>query len=61
MHAHDGFPGVTVINPAWLSSLGKNSDLCTFSKPAKNSSGIMMVIPHFGTDGWELPPIPAPE
>ncbi|KAJ4482133.1 P-loop containing nucleoside triphosphate hydrolase protein [Lentinula aciculospora] len=50
--------GLTVINPVWLSSLGKSS-LCTFSKPTKNSAGVPMVIPHFGPDGWELPPIDA--
>ncbi|KAJ3854045.1 P-loop containing nucleoside triphosphate hydrolase protein [Lentinula lateritia] len=50
--------GLTVINPAWLSSLGKSS-LCTFSKPTKNSAGILTVVPHFGPDGWELPPIKA--
>ncbi|KAF5369365.1 hypothetical protein D9758_002690 [Tetrapyrgos nigripes] len=48
--------GVTAINPAWLSSLGKTS-LCTFSKPFKNSAGVMMVTPHFGPDGWPLPPV----
>lgn len=52
------YPGVTVINPAWLSSLGKPS-LCSFSKPIKNSVGIEMVIPRFGPDRWELPPIKA--
>jgi ATP-dependent RNA helicase DHX37/DHR1 len=46
--------GVTVINPAWLSSLA-NASLCTFSKPNKNASGDLMVIPRFGSDGWELP------
>ncbi|KAK7469227.1 putative ATP-dependent RNA helicase DHR1 [Stygiomarasmius scandens] len=50
--------GVTVINPAWLSSLGKSS-LCTFSKPFKNNNGGMMVTPHFGPDGWPLPAIKA--
>ncbi|KAH7873113.1 uncharacterized protein C8R40DRAFT_1071095 [Lentinula edodes] len=38
--------GLTVINPAWLSS-------------QKNSAGILTVVPHFGPDGWELPPIKA--
>lgn len=51
-----GLTGCTVINPAWLSSLGKPA-LCTFSKPVKNSAGEMMVIPKFGPDAWELPPI----
>jgi ATP-dependent RNA helicase DHX37/DHR1 len=47
-----------VINPAWLSSLGKTS-LCTFSKPVKNSAGTEMVIPRFGSEQWELPPVKA--
>ncbi|KAK0464536.1 P-loop containing nucleoside triphosphate hydrolase protein [Desarmillaria tabescens] len=46
--------GVTVVNPAWLASLGKGS-LCTFSKPVKNNVGNMMVIPRFGPEAWELP------
>ncbi|KIJ64431.1 hypothetical protein HYDPIDRAFT_28376 [Hydnomerulius pinastri MD-312] len=50
--------GVTLINPAWLSTLGK-STLCTFTKPAKNSAGVMMTIPKFGPDQWELPPVKA--
>ncbi|EPQ54490.1 P-loop containing nucleoside triphosphate hydrolase protein [Gloeophyllum trabeum ATCC 11539] len=50
--------GVTVINPAWLSNLGKHS-LCTFSKPMKNSKGVMKVIPRFGPAGWELPAVDA--
>lgn len=52
--------GVTVVNPAWLASLGKPT-LCHFSKPTKNSSGTMMVIPRFGKDGciWELPAVKA--
>ncbi|KAF5385658.1 hypothetical protein D9757_005460 [Collybiopsis confluens] len=50
--------GLTIVNSAWLSSLGKSS-LCTFSKPVKNSKGMMMVTPHFGPEGWELPPIKA--
>lgn len=54
----DGYEGLTVINPAWLSFLGKSS-LCTFSKPTKNSAGILTAVPHFGPDGWELPPIKA--
>ncbi|KAG6334080.1 hypothetical protein ID866_5012 [Astraeus odoratus] len=48
--------GLTLINPAWLSSLGKPT-LCTFTKPAKNSKGDLMTIPKFGPDQWELPPI----
>ncbi|KAI0926970.1 hypothetical protein AcW1_007657 [Taiwanofungus camphoratus] len=47
--------GLTVINPAWLSSLGK--PLCTYSKAFKNKDGQSMVVPHFGSAGWELPPI----
>lgn len=50
--------GLTVVNPAWLSTLGKPS-LCTFSKPNKNMAGVMMTIPRFGPEGWELPPIKA--
>jgi len=49
--------GLTLINPAWLSTLGKT--LCTFTKSAKNSAGILMTIPKFGPDQWELPPIKA--
>ncbi|KAI0004526.1 P-loop containing nucleoside triphosphate hydrolase protein [Russula compacta] len=49
--------GLTLINPAWLPSLGKS--LCTFSKPFKNRAGDMMVTPKFGPDGWELPPVKA--
>ncbi|KIL67888.1 hypothetical protein M378DRAFT_985682 [Amanita muscaria Koide BX008] len=48
--------GLTVINPTWLSALGRPS-LCTFSKPIKNEQGFMMCIPRFGLDAWELPPI----
>ncbi|KAF8461309.1 P-loop containing nucleoside triphosphate hydrolase protein [Russula ochroleuca] len=47
--------GLTLINPAWLPSLGKS--LCTFSKPFKNKAGDMMVTPKFGPDGWELPAV----
>jgi ATP-dependent RNA helicase DHX37/DHR1 len=49
--------GLTVVNPAWLSSLGKTSSMCTFSKPTKNSAGVLMAIPRFGPEGWELPPV----
>lgn len=52
--------GLTLINPAWLSSLGKPT-LCTFTKPAKNSKGELMTIPKFGPDQWELPPIKVPQ
>lgn len=54
----DKFEGLTVINPAWLSSLGKQS-MCTFSKPSRNNAGVMMSIPRFGPDQWELPPVKA--
>ena len=47
--------GLTVVNGAWLSTLGRS--LCTFSKPFKNKEGQSMVIPHFGPQRWELPPI----
>ncbi|KAG1882630.1 P-loop containing nucleoside triphosphate hydrolase protein [Suillus subluteus] len=50
--------GLTVINPVWLSSLGKQS-MCTFSKPLRNNAGVMMSIPRFGPDQWELPPVKA--
>ena len=57
--AHDGvlnmLVGLTVVNPAWLSQLGKS--LCTFSKPVKTKEGTAVVIPHFGPGGWELPPV----
>ncbi|KAI0304429.1 P-loop containing nucleoside triphosphate hydrolase protein [Multifurca ochricompacta] len=49
--------GLTLINPAWLPSLGKV--LCTFSKPFKNKAGDLMVTPKFGPDGWELPSVKA--
>lgn len=48
--------GLTLINPVWLSTLGKPT-LCTFTKPTKNSKGDLMVLPRFGPDQWELPPI----
>ncbi|KAL1748410.1 P-loop containing nucleoside triphosphate hydrolase protein [Schizophyllum fasciatum] len=50
--------GITTVNPAWLASIGKGS-MCTYSKPKKNRAGEDMVIPHFGPDGWELPPVKA--
>ncbi|KAF8630939.1 hypothetical protein AX17_005296 [Amanita inopinata Kibby_2008] len=50
--------GLTVINPSWLSSLGRSS-LCTFSKPVRNDKGIMMCIPRFGPEAWELSPVKA--
>ncbi|CCM01865.1 uncharacterized protein FIBRA_03936 [Fibroporia radiculosa] len=49
--------GLTVVNAAWLSSLGRS--LCTFSKPIKGKDGRSMVIPHFGPAGWELPAVEA--
>ncbi|OBZ71658.1 putative ATP-dependent RNA helicase PB1A10.06c, partial [Grifola frondosa] len=51
--------GLTVVNAVWLSSLGKS--LCTYSKPFKSRDNQSMVIPHFGSGGWELPPIKASE
>ncbi|KAJ6619426.1 P-loop containing nucleoside triphosphate hydrolase protein [Mycena sp. CBHHK59/15] len=48
--------GVTVINPAWLSSLA-NGSLCTFSKPYKSTNGDIMVTPRFGSEGWNLPAV----
>jgi ATP-dependent RNA helicase DHX37/DHR1 len=50
--------GLTIINPAWLSVLGKDV-LCKFSKPIKNNAGEFMMIPRFGPDAWELPAIKA--
>ena len=50
--------GLTIVNPAWLSALGKDV-LCKFSKPVKNNTGEYMVIPRFGPDAWELPAIKA--
>jgi ATP-dependent RNA helicase DHX37/DHR1 len=50
--------GLTTINPAWLSVLGKDV-LCKFSKPIKNNAGEFMTIPRFGPDSWELPAIKA--
>lgn len=49
---------LTVVNPVWLTQLGKGS-LCTFSKPLKNNSGKFMVVPRFGPDAWELPAVAA--
>ncbi|KZV70183.1 P-loop containing nucleoside triphosphate hydrolase protein [Peniophora sp. CONT] len=51
--------GLTVVNPAWLASLGAKSGLCTFSKPFKNRAGEELVMPKFGPEGWELPAIKA--
>lgn len=47
---------LTVVNPAWLSALG-NPSLCTFSKPMKTMGGMMVMIPKFGPEGWELPAV----
>jgi ATP-dependent RNA helicase DHX37/DHR1 len=52
--------GLTVVNPAWLSTLGKGT-LCSFSKPMKNNLGIFMSVPMFGPDRWELPAIKVAE
>ncbi|KAL5501491.1 ECM16 [Sanghuangporus vaninii] len=49
---------LTVVNPAWLSALGKGT-MCTYSKPTKNNSGKLMVVPRFGPEGWELPAVKA--
>lgn len=48
--------GLTIINPAWLSALGKDV-LCKFSKPVKNNAGEFIMVPRFGPDAWELPAI----
>lgn len=48
--------GLTLINPAWLSTLGKQT-LCIFTKATKDSKGNLMTTPRFGPDQWELPPI----
>jgi len=48
--------GLTIINPAWLSVLGKDV-LCKFSKPVKSNAGEFMTVPRFGPDAWELPAI----
>ncbi|KAG9013562.1 putative ATP-dependent RNA helicase DHR1 [Tulasnella sp. 427] len=52
--------GVTVINPAWLPSLGPT--LCTYSKPLdlpasmkKLGADLKIVTPRFGPRGWQLP------
>ncbi|KAF9242610.1 P-loop containing nucleoside triphosphate hydrolase protein [Melanogaster broomeanus] len=37
----------------------ENQRSCTFTKPAKNSAGVLMTIPKFGPDQWELPPVKA--
>ena len=48
--------GLTVINPAWLSTFGKDT-LCSFSKAVKNNLGVFVTVPMFGPDRWELPAI----
>lgn len=50
--------GLTAVNAAWLSSLGK-ATLCTYSKPFRRTDGALMVTPHFGPEGWELPAVKA--
>ena len=57
-HPSNLYSGITAVNPAWLASIGKGS-MCTYSKPKKNRAGEDVVIPHFGPDGWELPPVKA--
>ncbi|KAH9950532.1 P-loop containing nucleoside triphosphate hydrolase protein [Amylocystis lapponica] len=47
--------GLTIVNTTWLASLGRS--LCTYSKPIVTKEGHSVVIPHFGPEGWELPPI----
>lgn len=49
--------GLTVVNPAWLSSLSKGTSLCTYSKPFKGIDGVLMAIPRYGPEGWELPAV----
>jgi len=52
---------LTAVNPAWLHVLGPA--LCTFSTK-KQTTGSKLItstsfvsVPHFGPEGWELPPI----
>jgi ATP-dependent RNA helicase DHX37/DHR1 len=52
---------LTIVNPSWLHVLGPT--LCTFSTK-KQTAGSKLItstsvvsIPHFGPEGWELPPI----
>ncbi|KAG9051688.1 putative ATP-dependent RNA helicase DHR1 [Tulasnella sp. UAMH 9824] len=54
--------GITVINPAWLPTLGPS--LCTYSKPLglpdsmkKLGADLKIVTPRFGPHGWPLPNI----
>ncbi|KAH9846064.1 P-loop containing nucleoside triphosphate hydrolase protein [Lenzites betulinus] len=47
--------GLTAANGAWLAALG--CALCTYSRPFASRAGVQMVVPHFGPQGWELPPI----
>lgn len=49
--------GLTAVNPAWLSSLSKGTSLSTYSKPFKGVDGVLMVIPRYGPEGWELPAV----
>ncbi|KIJ54659.1 hypothetical protein M422DRAFT_73568 [Sphaerobolus stellatus SS14] len=46
---------LTIINPAWLPTLAPT--LCTMSKPMKLSVDVSVVIPKYGPQNWELPPI----
>jgi ATP-dependent RNA helicase DHX37/DHR1 len=53
------FLGLTIINSSWLPALAGDI-LCSLSKPIRNNLGILMTIPKFGHEGWELPAIKAP-
>lgn len=53
------FAGLTAVNPAWLSSLSRATPLCTYSKPFRGANDVLMVIPRYGPDGWELPAVKA--
>lgn len=58
---------LTVVNPAWLAKLGPS--MCSYSKIAHTATTAKgeapntgtFVTPHFGPDGWELPPIKQPD
>ena len=50
--------GLTIVNSSWLPALAKDT-LCSFSKPVRNNLGVLMTIPKFGPEGWELPAIKA--
>ncbi|EKM79367.1 hypothetical protein AGABI1DRAFT_74345 [Agaricus bisporus var. burnettii JB137-S8] len=51
--------GLTAVNPAWLSSLSRATPLCTYSKPFRAADDVLMVIPRYGPDNWELPAVKA--